>query len=101
MADEVHAEKAQPRRAGGGGGGQMSLFYSQFLLCPVASLSPLPLLVLHPYLYFFFFSFGLPLLFFPAVTWGGLQEQRRGLLELLRECKLQAALCPVCFLIGK
>lgn len=52
-----------------------------------------------PYLFPFFFR--MPLLFFSAVTWGGLGERCWRIIELLRERELRVALSPVCFLIGK
>lgn len=48
------------------------------------------------------FSFWFPLLFFPLLSLVvGLGEQCCRIIVLLRECKLQGAPSPVCFLIGK
>lgn len=98
VTDEVHAANGSAVQ-GSGGGRCLSVLFSIFtvpcgkalvlFLCWSWTLTFIP------------FLFWLPLLFFPAVTRGGLGEQCCRIIELWRECKFQAAPRPVCFLIGK
>lgn len=68
----------------------------------MASLSSFPQLVLNPYLYSFFFFSSLSLSFLFLLSFAvGLGNNVAGTQSFWGKCKLQAALSPVCFLIGK
>lgn len=72
------------------------LFYSWLVLCPVASLSSLPQLVLNLYL-----SFAFPLHLFHCFSSCCHLRWAWGTQSFWGKCKLQAAPRSVCFLIGK